>query len=189
MTWGLFVLILVLAIAFIVLCYLNIENFSYFMENYFIFILLIIFVILLFVVDFNNQIQITTYVKVKNDFSATPLIYQVPYHSDSDITNTVNVAFAGTCEALGGTPALQSVTNTQINFNIDDLAVGGSVTLYANNLGVTPLFVITKTNNYTLSVTNTAQSVNGGKMLDGYLTLTLLCTGSQSIESYFKRLD
>jgi len=192
MTWGLFVLILVLVIALIILCYLNFTNFSYFMENYFIFILLIVFIILLFVIDFNNQIQISTYVKVRNVFT-TPLQYQVPYHSDTDISNIVNVAFTGTCEALGVNAQSRSVTNTQIDFNINDLAIGDTVFLYANNDSSSPtnkLFDITKTGEYVLTITNTADSVDtSGKLLDGYLTLTLLCTGSQTIESSFKRLD
>lgn len=192
MDWPLFALILIIVFAVIILCYLNFDNFSYFMENYFIFLLLIVFIILLFVVDFNNQIQITTYVKVKNVFG-TPLVYQTPYHSDTDITDTINVSFTGSCQAMGIDAQTQSVTNTQVNFDMNALAIGDTVSLYANNEITNPakkLFDITKTATHTLSVINTSGSVDGGgQLLDGYLTLTLLCTGSQSIESSFKRLD
>lgn len=192
MTWASFALILFIVLAFFILCYLNFTNFSYFIENYFIFILLVVFIVLLFVVDFNNQVQITTYVKVTDVF-ATPLQYQVPYHSDTDITDVVNVSFTGTCEALGATREDRSVTNTVINFDIKSMAIGDSVTLTSNNdIGGTgiALFTITKTAEYVLTVVNTAASVDTtGKKLDGYLSLTLLCTGSQNIESGFKRLD
>ena len=190
MTWGEFVLILIIAFAVILLCYLNFENFSYFMENYFIFILLIVFIVLLFVVDFNNAVQITTYVKVTNVFT-TPLEYQVPYHSDTDISDIVNVSFIGTCEALGATQAQRSVTNTQININMKTLAVGVDVPIHANNdSGSIVLFNVQKLGDHTLKVTNTDASVDtSGKLLDGYITLSLLCTGNQNIDSSFKRLD
>lgn len=190
MTWGEFALILIIAFAVILLCYLNFTNFSYFMENYFIFILLIVFIILLFVVDFNNTVQITTYVKVTNVFN-TPLEYQVPYHNDNDISDIVNVAFTGTCEALGANQEDRSVSNTQVNINMKTLAEGVDVPIYANNdTGSIILFNVRKIGEHSLRVTNTAASVDtSGKLLDGYLTLSLLCTGNQSISSGFKRLD
>lgn len=190
MTWGEFALILIIVFAVILLCYLNFTNFSYFMENYFIFILLIVFIVLLFVVDFNNTVQITTYVKVTNVFN-TPLEYQVPYHNDTDISDIVNITFTGTCEALGATSEDRSVTNTQVNINMKTLAEGVDVPIYANNDTTgTILFNVRKIAEHSLRVTNTAASVDtSGKLLDGYLTLSLLCTGNQSINSGFKRLD
>jgi len=191
MTWGEFVLILIIIFAVILLCYLNFSNFSYFMENYFIFILLVVFIVLLFVIDFNNTVQITTYVKVTNVFN-TPLEYQVPYHNDTDISDIVNITFTGTCEALGVTQATRSVTNTQVNINMKTLAENVDVPIYANNITTagTILFNVRKIGEHSLRVTNTAASVDtSGKLLDGYLTLSLLCTGNQSINSGFKRLD
>jgi hypothetical protein len=190
MTWGEFVLILIIAFAVILLCYLNFTNFGYFMENYFIFILLIIFIVLLFVIDFNNTVQITTYIKVRNVFN-TPLEYQVPYHNDTDISDIVNITFTGTCEALGATQEDRSVTNTQVNINMKTLAENVDVPVYANNDTTgTILFNIRKIAEHSLRVTNTSASVDtSGKLLDGYLTLSLLCTGNQSINSGFKRLD
>ena len=186
MTWGLFVLILVLVIALIALCYLNLNGFSYFMENYFIFILLIVFIVLLFVIDFNNQIQITTYVKVKNPFTS-PLLYQVPTQNDTSITNTINVTFTG-LYGDSGTVANNSTTNTTININYDTIAVDTPVDLWANNVtGGEKLFIIRKLASGNLEV-NTPTGVEF-KSIDGYLTLTLLCTGSQNINSSFKRLD
>ena len=155
------------------------------MENYFIFILLIVFIVLLFVIDFNNQIQITTYVKTKNPF-VTPLIYQVPTQNDTGITNIVNIAFTG-LYGDEGTVANDSTTNTTIDINYDTIAVDSPVTLYANNDESTELLVITKLISGALQVT-TPSSPNSHS-LDGYLTLTLLCTGSQTINSSFKRLD
>ena len=181
MTWGLFVLICVFVIAFIILCYLNFDNFSYFMETYFIFILLIAFIIILFVIDFNNQIQITTYVNVTKEFSS-PLSYQTAFHSDNDITDIINVSFVGLYGITGGT-ATETATNTSVNFNMDTLAA--PVTLYANNGGVTPLFIITKTGPNNLTVNTAPNNIP----IDGYITLTLLCTGNQSIESSFQRTD
>jgi hypothetical protein len=182
MSWGLFVLIVVFVIAFIVLCYLNFDNFGYFMETYFIFILLIAFIVILFVVDFNNQIQITTYVNVSKEFTS-PLLYQTAYQSDNDITDIINVSFTGLYGTTGGT-ATETATNTSLNFNMD--TVSGPLTLYANNvIGDVALFVITKTGSNGLSITSAGNNIP----IDGYLTLTLLCTGNQSIESTFKRLD
>jgi len=185
MTWGLFVLILVLVIALIVLCYLNLSGFSYFMENYFIFILLIVFIVLLFVIDFNNQIQITTYVKVKNAFNS-PLVYQVPTQDDTSITNIVNISFTG-LYGDSGDVANNSATNTSIDINYDTIAVDTPVDLYANNDNTTKLFIIRKLSSGALEV----NTPTGGDFhsVDGYLTLTLLCTGSQNINSSFKRLD
>jgi hypothetical protein len=185
MTWGLFVLILVLVLAAIILAYLNMDGFKYFMENYFIFILLIVFIVLLFVIDFNNQIQITTYVKVKNPFT-TPLVYQVPTQDDTDITNIVNIAFTG-LYGDSGAVANSSATNTVIDINYDTIAENTPVTLYANNDGSTELFTITKLSSGNLEV----NTPSGGDFhsLDGYLTLTLLCSGSQTINSSFKRVD
>jgi hypothetical protein len=186
MTWGLFVLILVLVIALIVLCYLNVDGFSYFMENYFIFILLIVFIILLFVIDFNNQIQITTYVKTKNPFT-TPLIYQVPTQEDNSITNIINISFTG-LYGDEGTVANNSTTNTSIDINYDTIAVGTEKYLWANNVDDDiKLFIITKLESGALQVTT--PPTGESKSVDGYLTLTLLCTGSQTINSSFKRLD
>jgi hypothetical protein len=182
MSWGLFVLIVVFVIAFIVLCYLNFDNFGYFMETYFIFILLIAFIVILFVIDFNNQIQITTYVNVTKEFTS-PLLYQTAFHSDNDITDIINVSFTGLYGTTGGA-ATETATNTSVNFNMDTLAA--PVTLYANNDNTgTPLFIITKTGSNSLSVNTAGNNIP----VDGYLTLTLLCTGNQSIESTFKRLD
>jgi hypothetical protein len=181
MTWGLFVLICVFVIAFIILCYLNFQNFSYFMETYFIFILLIAFIVILFVVDFNNQIQITTYVNVSKEFTS-PLAYQTAFHSDNDITDIINASFVGLYGITGGS-ATQTATNTSINFDMDTLSA--PVTLYANNDGVTPLFIITKTGSNTLTVNTAGNNIP----INGYVTLTLLCTGNQSIESSFKRTD
>jgi hypothetical protein len=185
MTWGLFVLICVFVIAFIILCYLNFDNFGYFMETYFIFILLIAFIIILFVIDFNNQIQITTYVNVTKEFS-TPLAYQTAFHSDNDITDIINVSFVGLYGTSGST-ATETATNTSVNFNMDTLAA--PVTLYANNdtdpMTQVPLFIITKTGSNNLTVNTATNNIP----IDGYITLTLLCTGNQSIESSFKRID
>jgi hypothetical protein len=186
MTWGLFVLILVFVIAFIVLCYLNVDGFGYFMENYFIFILLIVFIILLFVIDFNNQIQITTYVKVKNAFT-TPLLYEVPTQDDTNITNIINVAFTGLYGDSGDVANL-SATNTTIDINYDTIAVDTPVPLWANNIeNGDKLFVIRKLASGNLEI-NTPTGVDFHSV-DGYLTLTLLCTGSQTINNSFKRVD
>jgi len=187
MTWGQFVLILVLVIALIVLCYLNVDGFGYFMENYFIFILLIGFIILLFVIDFNNQIQITTYVKVKNPFTA-PLLYQVPTQEDSDITNIINVSFTGLYGSGVDVVANSSATNTSVDINYDTIGVDVETPLWANNIdGVDKLFIIKKLASGNLEV-STPTGVDF-RSLDGYLTLTLLSTGSQTINSSFKRLD
>ena len=186
MTWGLFVLILVLVLAVIIFCYLNMDGFGYFMENYFIFILLIVFIILLFVIDFNNQIQITTYVKVKNPFTA-PLLYQVPTQDDTSITNIINISFTG-LYGNSGDVANISATNTSVDINYDTIAVDTETPLWANNVdGDVKLFIIKKLASGNLEVS----TPTGGDFhsTDGYLTLTLLCTGSQTINSSFKRLD
>jgi hypothetical protein len=150
------------------------------METYFIFILLIAFIIILFFVDFNNQVQMTTYVNITKNFTS-PLIYQTAFHTDNDITDIINISFTG----LFGT-TYESATNTSVNINLDTMS--GPVTLYANNDSApgNELFTITKTGPNVLTV-NTIST--NDIPIDGYLTLTLLCQGNQSIESSFKRLD
>jgi hypothetical protein len=121
-------------------------------------------------------------VNVSKEFTS-PLLYQTAYQSDNDITDIINVSFTGLYGTTGGT-ATETATNTSLNFNMD--TVSGPLTLYANNvIGDVALFVITKTGSNGLSITSAGNNIP----IDGYLTLTLLCTGNQSIESTFKRLD
>lgn len=168
MSWGLFVLILVLFIAFSVLLYLQIDNFSYFMESYFIIVIVVIFIILIFTLDFDNPITQTVY--IQGPTVNKSLTFQVPYNADTGYSNLINATFSGVW--AGHTP-----TNDQVNtvtFNYDTFTtttlLGGVITF-------------TKLPNYQMQV-----DINSSETTDGFLTMTLLCTGSQDIESSFKQL-
>ena len=173
MSWGLFVLILVLFIAFSVLLYLQIDNFSYFMESYFIIVIVVIFIILIFTLDFDNPITQTVY--IQGPTVNKSLTFQVPYNADTGYSNLINATFSGVWK--NNTP-----TNNQVNtvtFNYGAVADNASLGYLLGSDVIT----FTKLPNYQMRV-----DINAANDIDGFLTMTLLCTGSQDIESSFKQL-
>jgi len=183
MNWAEFGLILFIVVALIVLAYLNFHNFSHFMENYFIIIIIIIFVILIITVSFNNSIQITTYVKVKTP--PTPIIYNLPYQDDSQISNLFTFNFSGTYDGSQVTvPA--GYTGNYI-FNYDHLTENTPVDVPNFSTGVDTIFVVTRLPNHQLKLE--IKDVLADKYLDGYISFALLAMGNQSINGGFDRVQ
>ncbi len=177
MSWGLFVLILVLFIAFSVLLYLQIDNFSYFMESYFIIVIVVIFIILIFTLDFDNPITQTVY--IQGPVVTKSLTFQVPYNADTGYSNLISATFSGVWK--DNTP-----TNNQLNtvtFNYGAVADNGQLGYLLGTDFAGAAIKFTKLPNYQMQV-----DIISDKEIDGFLTMTLLCTGSQDIESSFKQL-
>lgn len=175
MDWGLFVLILIIFICFTVLLYLQMPNFGYFVENYFIIVIIILFIILIFTIELNNPITTTIYINTSN--TQSPLVYQVPYNSDSDYSNLMSASFAGTYSA-GTDPVNTTPASDTLIFNYDTFT---TTTLLGGKIA------LAKLPNYQISVTIDPNAGTDYKM-DGFLTLSLLCTSSQSISGGFKQV-
>ena len=176
MTWGLAVLLVIIFILFSVLLFLQFPDFTNFAEIYFIIVVIILFVILIFAIDFNNPI--TTTIVLKGTTSDNTLTYKVPYNDDTSFANVMNLNFAGVVDN-------QNNLNTQQNsvtFNYDAMDLVTPVTLNLADSGATVSLL--KLPDYQIQVT-----INpNGHTLNGYLVLSLLCTGSQNINSGFDQI-
>ena len=130
---------------------------------------------MLFTIDFDKPITTTIYIRTAKVQS--PLIYQVPYNADDGYANLFSAAFAGNWDGAT-TPVNTTPASNTVIFNYDTFTdatlLGGKVTL-------------TKLSGYRLQV-DIDPTVGGDDTIDGFLTLNLLCTGSQSINSKFKLL-
>jgi hypothetical protein len=137
----------------------------------------ILFIILLFTIDFDNPVSTSIYIRTANVQS--PLIYEVPYNADAAYSNLISVAFAGT---YGANPNTAPASDTVI-FNYDDIG-STPVTL----LGTPAKITITKLPNWQLQV-DIDPTADTASTVDGFLTMNLLCTGSQSINNKFKLIS
>lgn len=176
MDWGLFVLIVILFICFTVLLYLQIPNFDYFIENYFLIVLIILFIILIFTIDFNNPITTTVYIRTAKNQS--PLVYSVPYNGDTNFSNLISASFVGTY-SIDTTPVNNTPANDTKVFNFD---LFDTVTLLGGKITITK----DVTTPYQLQV---AIDPNSEIPIDGFLTMSLVCTGSQSISGSFQQIQ
>ena len=174
MSWGLFILILVIFIALTLLIFIQFNTTPYFAETYFIVVILVLFIILLFTIDFDNPVSTTLYINTEK--TQSPIIYTVPYNSDSEYSNLMSASFAGNWSA-GTTPINTTPASDAIIFNYDTFTtaelLGGKI-------------VIGKVADNQISIT-IDPTLNTAHKLDGFLTLNLLCTGSQSINSKFEQ--
>lgn len=179
MSWGLAILLIVLFICFTALVFLQFPATPYLVETYFIVVVLVLFIILLFTVDFDNPVSTTIYIRTAN--AQNPLVYEVPYNSDDSYSNLISASFAGNWDAattpVNNTPAADTVI-----FNYDSLAVNDTVSLLSGKI------IITKLADWQLSVT-VDPTVSTASNINGFLTLNLLCTGSQSINNKFKLIQ
>jgi hypothetical protein len=176
MSWGLFILILVIFIAFTFLVFIQFNTTPYFAETYFIVVILALFIILLFTIDFDNPVSTTLYINTEKDQS--PIIYTVPYNSDSEYSNLMSASFAGTYSSATDPTNSDPASNTVVfNYNTIESAV---------NL-LNGKIVIEKVAGNQLSITIKPTEGTAHKM-DGFLTLNLLCTGSQSINGKFEQI-
>jgi hypothetical protein len=153
------------------------------MENYFIIILVIIFVILIITLSFNNSIEISTYIKVKTPPAA--LIYNVPTQNDSQISNLMSFNFTGVYD----NQQVEINTNNSglYTFNYDTLTETATPITNFKIPGGTEIFSISKLANGQLKLE--IRDVLAGKYLDGYVSFGLLAQGNQSIDGGFDRVQ
>jgi hypothetical protein len=181
MSWGLIVLLVILFICFSVLLFLTIPEFETFFEVYFIIVIIGLFIILIFAIDFDNPITAT--VRIANTFTGVKtLTYSVPYQDDTGIPNLMTVSFNGVINgaSINGTSYTDTVT-----FNYDEIT--GDVQIISLGAKVK----ISKLPNYQLQVVidPTESGAQPSDRLNGYLTLSLLCTGDQNINGKFDLIN
>jgi hypothetical protein len=172
MTWGLAILLIVIFIALTALVFIQFDTTPFFVETYFIIVIIALFVILLFTIDFDNPISTTVYIRTAKDQS--PLIYDVPYNADTGYSNLMSAAFAGNYSGAT-TPVNTTPASDTVVFNYDTFTtaslLGGKI-------------LLTKLPGYQLQV-DIKPTEGADHEIDGFLTLNLLCTGSQSINNKF----
>jgi hypothetical protein len=174
MSWGLVVLLIFVFICLSALVFLNFSYTASFVEFYFIAVVVVLFIILLFTINFDNPVSTSIYLETLN--TQGPFIYDVPYNADTTYNNLMSAAFAGT---WGANPNTNPAGDTVI-FDYDTLT---TATLLDGKI------IITKLPNYQLQVDiDPDAGVGGNVLINGFLTLNLLCTGSQSINNKFKLL-
>lgn len=174
MTWGLFILLLVIFIAFTVLLFLQIPYFDNFFETYFLIIIIVIFIVLLFTIDFNNPLSTTIYIRTANN--QNPLIYSVPFNDNSNYSNLINVTFLGTYNEATTPINNNPAADTKV-FNYDTL--DAPVTLLEDKIK------FTKLPNQQIQIDI---APNSDISINGFLTMSLICTGSQSIDGSFTQI-
>ena len=175
MSWGLFILILIIFVAFTALLFLQIPNFgANYAEVYFIVLVIILFIILLFAIDFSNPISAT--ITIQNTAKKqNPIIYDIPYNADASYSNIFSASFAGTW-STDTDPTNKDASKDIVIFNYDTLTAPVQV------LGTTNKIVITKLPNYQIQI-DIDPTVDTAHNIDGFLTISLLCTSAQSINS------
>jgi hypothetical protein len=178
MSWGLVVLLVFVFICVSALVFLNFSYTASFVEFYFIAVVVALFIILLFTINFDNPVSTSIYIRTVT--TQSPLIYDVPYNADTAYSNLMSAAFAGT---WGANPNTDPASDTII-FNYDELTEPVHLLPTTGSEGK---ITITKLPNYQLQV-DIDPSVGGDATVNGFLTLNLLCTGSQSINNKFKLL-
>lgn len=177
MTWGLFVLLLIIFICVSVLLFLTLKDFEYFYEGYFILVVIALFIILIFAIDFDNPITTTVY--IQNKTQPSTLIYSVPYNDDGNYANLMTMTYSGVWAPTMDPVNSESYKDT-VTFNYDTFtdatiaSMGGKIK-------------VTKLSNYRIQV-DIDPTVGGASTLNGFLTLNLLCTGSQGINGKFEQL-
>lgn len=177
MSWGLFVLLIIVFICVSALLFLTLQGAEYFYEIYFIFVIIGLFIILIFAIDFNNPITTTIY--IQNKTQPSTLIYYVPYNDDTNYANIMTMTYSGVWTPTMD-PVNQDGYKDTVTFNYDTFtdatiaSMGGKIK-------------VTKLSGYRIQV-DIDPSVGGASTLNGFLTLNLLCTGSQSINGKFEQI-
>lgn len=172
MTWGLAILLIVIFICFTALIFIQFKTTPFFVEAYFIVVVIVLFVILLFTINFDNPISTTVYIRTAK--KQNPLIYEVPYNADSGYSNLMSASFAGNYNGLT-TPVNGAPADDTVVFNYDDFT---TATLLDGKI------ILTKLSNWRIQV-DIDPTVGGDDTVNGFLTLNLLCTGSQNINNKF----
>jgi hypothetical protein len=177
MSWGLFVLLLIIFICVSVLLFLTLKDFEYFYEAYFIIVVIALFIILIFAIDFNNPITTTVY--IQNKTQPSTIIYSVPYNDDGNYANIMTMTYNGVWSPTMD-PVNQDSYKDTVTFNYDTFTDATIVSMSGK-------IKATKLSNYRIQV-DVDPTVGGASTLNGFLTLNLLCTGSQSINGKFEQL-
>jgi hypothetical protein len=179
MSWGLIVLLVILFICFSVLLFLTIPEFGTFFEVYFIIVIIALFIILIFAIDFDNPI--TTTIRIANTFTGVKtLTYSVPYQDDTGIPNLMTMTYSG---VTNNNPVNGASYSDTVTFNYDEITAPVQITTLGAKVQVTKL------PNYQLQVVINPTVTDPSHRLNGYLTLSLLCTGDQTIDGKFDLLN
>ena len=181
MSWGLVVLLVILFICFSVLLFLTIPEFGTFFEIYFIIVIIALFIILIFAIDFDNPI--TTTVRIASTFTGVKtLTYSVPYQDDTGIPNLMTMTYSG---VLNSAPINGLSYSDTVTFNYDEITVPVEIITLGARVKVTKL------PNYQLQlvIDPTESGSQPTHRLNGYLTLALLCTGDQTSHGKFDLLN
>ena len=178
MSWGLFVLLLIIFICVSVLLFLTLQGFEMFYEVYFIIVIIGLFIILIFAIDFNNPVTTTIY--IQNKTQPSTLIYSVPYNDDGNYANLMTMTYSGVWSPAMDPVNTESYKDT-VTFNYDTLATDASIVSMGGKIKATKL------SNYRIQI-DIDPTVGGASTLNGFLTLNLLCTGSQVINGKFEQL-
>jgi hypothetical protein len=172
MTWGLAILLVILFICLSVLFFLLMPNSMEYIETYFIIVIIILFIILIFAIDFDNPITTTVYC-AKTETNKT-LVYDVPYNDDTGYSNLMTLTFAGVYNGKSPVNDTNYLDTTTFNYDTftDASILGGAIK-------------VTKLPNYQIQLDITPGTSGP---IDGFITMSLLCTGSQNINGKFQQV-
>jgi hypothetical protein len=175
MTWGLGILLLIVFISFSVVLFLVYPELSKYFELYFIGVIIILFIILIFAIDFDNPISTTIY--LERLAADRTLTFEVPYNDNTQFSNLMSVSFTGVYSP-DNSPVNSTAYTNNVVFNYDEIDENGATILNGQ-------IKVTRLPDYELKLEIIPSE---GVVLDGFLTMSLLCTGSQNINGKFKRL-
>lgn len=180
MDWPLAILLLIIFICFSVILFLQFPNFTQYIEVYFLVVILILFVILIFAIDFNNPISYT--INFTKAVTEQTKILDVPYNQDTAYSNLMAATFAGNY-STGTTPVNQDPEGTETNkvFNYDDLTT--QISMLGGKI------LIDKLPNRQIKLTIRPGAGSDATPINGFFNLSLLCTSSQDIDGSFNEVS
>ena len=180
MGWPLAILLLIIFICFSVILFLQFPSFTQYIEVYFLVVILILFVILIFAIDFNNPISYT--INFTSAVTEQTKILDVPYNEDTTYSNLMSATFAGTY-STGTTPVNGDAGGPETNkvFNYDTLAT--QVSMLGGKI------LIDKLPNRQIKLTIRPGAGPDATPINGFFNLSLLCTSSQDIDGSFSEVS
>lgn len=181
MDWPLAILLLIIFICFSVVLFLQFSSFTQYIEVYFLVVILILFVILIFAIDFNNPISYT--INFTSAVTEQTKILNVPYNEDTTYSNLMSATFAGTYSTatvpVNADPA-GPATNKVFNYDtLEDTQIsmlGGKI-------------LIDKLPNRQIKLTIRPGAGGDATPINGFFNLSLLCTSSQDIDGSFSEVS
>lgn len=180
MGWPLAILLLIIFICFSVILFLQFPSFTQYIEVYFLVVILILFVILIFAIDFNNPISYT--INFTSAVTEQTKILDVPYNQDTTYSNLMSATFAGTYNTLT-TPVNVDPAGPETNqvFNYDLLDTQISM--------LNGKILIDKLPNRQIKLTIRPGAGVDATPINGFFNLSLLCTSSQDIDGSFSEVS